>query len=395
MDAINLVMLSTMLFSVGFFAEIVGLRRVTSGEKHSPATSYLYAALFLWIMSSLTIRYSGYSLLKLAMILHFSIQLIHHLLDDRANPFLLQMIDLTLAASLYWVAALAYVPLPVIHAVLIGVVSLFALVQYFQFRRSDSKERLELSIIALMATALLMASPKQLTLFSGTLVFLIYQGWDLYRIARRERTMLSGLHLRLDDLENRFHRQVEHEARRRTTRMVDQVEEIRESAQKDPLTKAFNRHGINSEINALINDPSVKIFSIALLDLDRFKEINDTLGHLMGDESLKFLASYIMRKNRRTDLLGRFGGDEFILVYPNLNAPEAVKTMNRLRRELEQFSEPKFTISVGVATFPFDGRTVNDLLAVADQGLYQSKESGKNRVSYSGRVPILEELRDA
>ena len=126
-----------------------------------------------------------------------------------------------------------------------------------------------------------------------------------------------------------------------------------------------------------------------MFDIDFFKTINDTRGHAIGDECIKFLAYTFMSNNRKTDMLGRFGGDEFILLMPHVNAPAAMEICDRLRLQVVQKSNPKFTISMGVATFPFDGRTFSELLESADQGLYRAKETGKNKVSYTGKVPIL------
>ena len=93
--------------------------------------------------------------------------------------------------------------------------------------------------------------------------------------------------------------------------------------------------------------------------------------------------------NRKTDLLGRYGGDEFILLMPHVNAPAAMEICDRLRIEVMQKSAPKFTISMGVATYPYDGKSFTTLLEVADLGLYKAKEDGKNKVAYKGNVPLI------
>jgi diguanylate cyclase (GGDEF)-like protein len=197
----------------------------------------------------------------------------------------------------------------------------------------------------------------------------------------------------LTELENRFERTVEFEAKKRTSVMADKIEHIREKSQKDPMTKALNRHGLTSEINNLIRDPAIKIFSIAIFDIDHFKGINDTKGHIVGDECLKFLSYTFMINNRKTDMLGRYGGDEFILIMPHINAPAALEICERMRGVIQSKSIPKFTISMGVATYPYDGRVFTSLLEVADKGLYKAKEGGRNRVAYDGNVFIKNDIK--
>lgn len=251
------------------------------------------------------------------------------------------------------------------------------------------REAFELSIVAFFASILLGIGNGIYTLFIGTALYCLYLMTALYISVKAFHKRHLEQEERLNDLEHRFSRTVDFEARRRTSQMADQVEHIREKSQKDPMTKALNRHGILDEINTLINDSSVKIFSLALIDIDYFKEINDTKGHLVGDDCLKFLSYTVQNRNRKTDVLGRYGGDEFILVMPHINAPVALEISERLRAEVVQKSVPRFTLSIGIATYPFDGRSFKALFDVADKGLYVSKESGRNRASYTGNVPLL------
>jgi diguanylate cyclase (GGDEF)-like protein len=119
-----------------------------------------------------------------------------------------------------------------------------------------------------------------------------------------------------------------------------------------------------------------------MFDLDHFKSINDNLGHIVGDKCLKSL-SYMVRKHIRDfDLFGRYGGDEFIIVNPNTNLKHSRIIAERLRQEVERTENPHYTLSIGISTYPEDGRTVKELILSADKALYISKDKGRNAVSH-------------
>ena len=153
-------------------------------------------------------------------------------------------------------------------------------------------------------------------------------------------------------------------------------------AYTDKMTGVSNKDKVISQIKDLIKDPRVNVFSILMFDIDNFKNINDNLGHLVGDECIISMARLGEESIRKNDFIGRYGGDEFIIVLPNLDAYEAKIIAERLRQKIAQQTKPKFTISIGVASFPGDGLTFKELLESADKALYISKEKGKNKVSH-------------
>jgi len=126
--------------------------------------------------------------------------------------------------------------------------------------------------------------------------------------------------------------------------------------------------------------------SVLMLDIDNFKEINDTYGHLTGDRVLTSLASFLRRELRQIDLLGRYGGDEFIALLPETDLVSAKQVGERLRMNITKtvlVSDPnpiQITISVGVATLGDQNDDLKKLIQRADQALYHAKESGRNQV---------------
>src|SRR5271165_7061439 len=125
-------------------------------------------------------------------------------------------------------------------------------------------------------------------------------------------------------------------------------------------------------------------FSVVLIDLDKFKEVNDTMGHFEGDLVLARVGRLLEQKSRESNVVARYGGDEFIILMPETGAEQAQVLAERLRQWITQdpmLSEHHITGSFGVASFPMHGFSIEDIIRVADAGMYVSKRSGGNRVS--------------
>jgi len=159
-------------------------------------------------------------------------------------------------------------------------------------------------------------------------------------------------------------------------------EEARALADRDPLTGFFNHRYLHERFGqeAVRSRRAHRPLSLLMLDLDDFKLVNDTLGHVLGDDVLRFTADLIRRTLRESDVPARYGGDEFAILLPEAGQEEAAATADRL---VATFAESAFTtgsglavpigVSIGAATFPTDGRTAAELIAVADAGLYRMK----------------------
>ena len=125
-------------------------------------------------------------------------------------------------------------------------------------------------------------------------------------------------------------------------------------------------------------------FSVVLIDLDKFKEVNDTMGHFEGDLVLARVGRLLEQKSRQSNVVARYGGDEFIILMPETGPEQAEVLAERLRQWITQdpmLSEHHITGSFGVASFPMHGFSIEDIIRVADAGMYVSKRSGGNRVS--------------
>jgi diguanylate cyclase (GGDEF)-like protein len=158
------------------------------------------------------------------------------------------------------------------------------------------------------------------------------------------------------------------------------VEQLHSAATTDELTGLCNRRALEERLAAEISHTSV-----LLLDLDRFKAVNDTMGHAAGDRLLVLVGQVLRRQCRALDVVGRLGGDEFLVILPMTKPAEARVFVARVQaslRELEK-SSPEFgacTLSMGIAESPQHGTTVSSVLAAADNALYRAKRGGRNTV---------------
>ena len=156
----------------------------------------------------------------------------------------------------------------------------------------------------------------------------------------------------------------------------------------DGLTGLYNRRqfeiSLEQEHNRTKRHPSD--FSLAILDIDFFKKVNDTYGHQYGDYVLKKVAELMKTSFRKTDLLYRYGGEELIMIMPETNIEGALIPVQRLRRMVEDYDfeyngvKTKVTVSIGLTMNYQEFKTPADILKSADEALYRAKESGRNRV---------------
>ncbi|WP_295958457.1 diguanylate cyclase [Rhodoferax sp.] len=163
---------------------------------------------------------------------------------------------------------------------------------------------------------------------------------------------------------------------------------LQEQAIRDPLTGLFNRRYLDETLARDLSRARREGHTLALtlLDLDGFKRINDTYGHIAGDQVLKTLSAQLNKGARQTDTICRFGGEEFLIVLPKMSLEQARQKVDAWRLEFAQtsilFGDASFhvTFSAGIAVFPQHGVDSGALVACADTALYRAKQTGRNRV---------------
>lgn len=165
-------------------------------------------------------------------------------------------------------------------------------------------------------------------------------------------------------------------------RLIAEKETLRNQSITDEMTQALNYRGIIDHLKQTLQSMDYRErLSILMLDIDDFKVINDTYGHLIGDVILKDLVKVIQTQLRHTDVVGRYGGEEFLVVFKETTLVEAMQIAERIRTAVAQhiFAEGlRITISGGVYEYP--GSSLYDFIHQADINLYEAKKQGKNKI---------------
>lgn len=166
--------------------------------------------------------------------------------------------------------------------------------------------------------------------------------------------------------------------------------ELEQMATRDPLTGLLNRREMSRVLDEELQRARryQRPMAVLWVDFDHFKDVNDTYGHAAGDSVLRAISRLLLGSVRSVDSIGRFGGEEFVIVLPEMDLEEAQETAERLRRKVAEEPQPlgngeavPLTISVGVAVYPDHGQAASTLCAAADKAMYLAKDRGRNCVA--------------
>ena len=168
--------------------------------------------------------------------------------------------------------------------------------------------------------------------------------------------------------------------------LCDRYEMAVNSAITDKLTGLYNRryfdHFLDLEIKRSLRQKSH--LALLMIDIDNFKKVNDTFGHLFGDKLLNKMGDLLKTETRDTDIVARYGGEEFAIVMSNTGLKEALQIAERIRQSIQAYSfdikNCSTTVSIGIAMYPLDANSFNELIEKSDNSLYKAKHDGKNRV---------------
>lgn len=201
------------------------------------------------------------------------------------------------------------------------------------------------------------------------------------------RSIHSHLSHSIDEANRRlaeWEKSVKYEVLKRTIDFEHTHQRLLDINKTDGLTNCLNKNAIVEEIDKLVQGK--QNFTILMADIDKFKEINDTQGHLVGDQILAQVSAVVQRSIRGVDCLGRYGGDEFIVTLPRTGIRDAFYVAERIRKNISGHPELDITLSIGAASYPEDGDSTAQLIEVADKGLYLSKQRGRNTISYATEI---------
>ena len=163
-----------------------------------------------------------------------------------------------------------------------------------------------------------------------------------------------------------------------------QVENLRYLSQHDGLTNLYNHQTITQiiENQKELSKASKENLCLAIIDIDNFKKINDEYGHLIGDTVLKEIAKKIQESVRKDDYVARYGGDEFLILFPNITISEANKICERILRKINQPGEDHISITGSIGLVDLKDTNYDDFIEMADMKMYQAKNSGKAQIVY-------------
>jgi diguanylate cyclase (GGDEF)-like protein len=170
-----------------------------------------------------------------------------------------------------------------------------------------------------------------------------------------------------------------------------QNEDLERLSTSDALTGLYNRRYLTQRLSEeLVRSYRHKgEFSVLMADVDEFKKYNDAFGHPAGDEVLKKVATILLGATRSVDCTARYGGEEFAVLLTGTSGDLAAEVAERIRARVEsqEFAGRKITLSVGIAEFPANGETADEVISSADEALYAAKRGGRNRVIRAGANP--------
>jgi diguanylate cyclase (GGDEF)-like protein len=203
-----------------------------------------------------------------------------------------------------------------------------------------------------------------------------------------ELSELSENFNRMDSALQHERQDLERVVAERTKALQELNTRLERLAVTDGLTGVYNHRRFQEALQTelLRTERHKRPMGVLMVDVDFFKRVNDAMGHPAGDELLRRLAEALGQDLRQTDLIARYGGEEFAVMLPETTKAEALQVAERMRANVEakvnseRVWPTSITVSIGVAAFPEDGKSVEKLLAAADQAMYAAKRQGRNRV---------------
>jgi diguanylate cyclase (GGDEF)-like protein len=173
-----------------------------------------------------------------------------------------------------------------------------------------------------------------------------------------------------------------------TMQDITKEKELRREAKFDSLTMVYNRKTGEKKVKKILRNEADQTHTFIILDLDRFKHLNDVLGHQYGDRALIEVAEILKNHFYREDIIFRLGGDEFAVLAKGLSAEMMDKVLGSLLRKMNlsyenEYKKVQITVSAGVALYPEHGQSFSQLYEHADKALYHAKSEGRNRWSLS------------
>jgi diguanylate cyclase (GGDEF)-like protein len=291
-------------------------------------------------------------------------------------------------AALTVTPSIVYDPLIFAASITIAIVAAMAALWIaFRLRQVKSSQMVFWQIVSAFVMGLAIAGMHYTGMlaahFAAGTICISGQGFDTFLMATLVAgfsVLISGVTLLIGFLDGRM--------RLRTASLEQDKSHLEVLAMKDALTQLPNRRLLEQRIIAEIANDAASRFAILFIDLDRFKSVNDSLGHHIGDRLLRAVATRLQQSTRATDTVARLGGDEFVVMLKaDSELHNVVEVANRIQKDITapiqiEGHELNVTSSIGIAVYPTDGTDPHSLIVNADTAMYQVKKRGRNRYQF-------------
>ena len=245
---------------------------------------------------------------------------------------------------------------------------------------TDSVEKIKITVIYLSILILIIGTPLAI-MISRSISKPLYQ---LAQYTEHSFTPTGNFNTEFPKIKSTIYEvnQLYHSIEYAFQQIQNHINQLDIKIQTDALTGIANRGTFNLVIKEQIQNGTP--FSLIMLDIDYFKKVNDTFGHLKGDDVLIYLAKTMQKLSREGDLCFRYGGEEFSIIVPYGDAETATVIAERLRMKLESTTCPTgdvITVSLGISVYPENGENSKEIISAADKALYRSKSEGRNKTT--------------
>ncbi len=343
---------------------------------------FLLPASFIFMVFILSNVLQIYKLILLAEAIFFIVISGIELIKKSINNFIILAFGIVLAFFVMFGGYLNYLVELNLRWFCLAQISSIVIYFMVEVKNKGTKDAEKLHFVNAVASLviLFMYSPDGVFFMLGIRFFyFIVLFKNLFAICQNERLEMER---EFKKMTSDFDEAVRLEVKSQLFYMNLSKEKMAEIAKLDDLTKIYNKKTILNAIKDNIDNKNVKTFSLLIFDIDKFKSINDTLGHIVGDKCIVELANIAKESLRDKDMLGRYGGDEFFALIHGADLQTAAQVAERLRKNVEKTEDPHYTISIGIANYPEDAITDKDLIQYADNGLYVAKRKGRNTLGY-------------
>ncbi len=347
----------------------------------------LYRAFLLPVLITFTIfvftnTLSSYKLILIAETLFFILVAIYSIIKSKLNTIFILILGVAIPLVLIYTDYLAV--LSDVNIMYYGIAHISSIVLYFlinmKIKGADNAEKIHfVNAIATLVLLFFYNQDGSFFMLAIRIFYFIVLYTNIVVLCKTEKEVMDK---KFAAIKEDFDDEVRREVKSQLFYMEISREQMSEIAKLDDMTKVYNKKTILNFIKEDIQDKKVKTFSLLIFDIDNFKNINDSYGHIQGDKCIIQLARMAEECLRDNDKIGRYGGDEFFAIISGADLTTAAQVAERLRKKVETTNDPHYTISIGIANYPNDAENQKDLIKYADDGLYIAKNKGRNSLGY-------------